>query len=345
MSANLTAVPTPAAEPTLADEIVAFLNRFIVFPDPRQADAVALWIIHTHAFDAAYATPYLYVNSAEKQSGKTRVIEVVKSLVRNSMDGADMTAAAMYRVINDRQPTIFIDEVDTIFTGAANETLRNFLNSGYKHGGKTLRFTGKETEEFSTFCPKLLAGIDNGAMPDTIADRCVKITLKRKRDGETVERWLWRKVEADAMALQGKIREWTAHNMEPLADAEPTVIDEISDRAFEISEPLLAIADRLPGWHQRGRDAVTFLLRGETQALSIQAQVLKAARDFMDAHNVDRVPSAALAELTGMNGKQVSAHLAKYEIRPGTRRIGGTPTKCYLRVDMQDAFDRYLPAE
>src|SRR4051794_37449064 len=40
---------------------------------PYQSLAVALWTLHSHAVDAAEATPYLAVTSAEKQSGKTRL--------------------------------------------------------------------------------------------------------------------------------------------------------------------------------------------------------------------------------------------------------------------------------
>jgi hypothetical protein len=38
-----------------------------------QADAAALWVAHTHAFEAAEQTSYLAISSAEKRSGKTRL--------------------------------------------------------------------------------------------------------------------------------------------------------------------------------------------------------------------------------------------------------------------------------
>lgn len=328
---------------TIADDVCAFLDRFIVFPDQRQRDAVALWVIHTWAFDAAYATPYLYVNSAERECGKTRTIEVTSALSRNPMSAADMTSASMFRVINDRKPSIFIDEVDTIFSGAANESLRNFLNSGYKHGGKTYRFTGKDSEEFSTFCPKLLAGIDNGKMPDTIDSRCIKIVLKRKKADTPVERWLWRKVEGQVEELTQRIEAWATENMGALKMAEPDIIDTLGDRAFEIAEPLLAIADRLRGWHQRAIDALTFLQQAETPALSPQAQVLTLAREWFDGNEgVTRMPSALLAELCGINTMQVSVYLKPYGITPKTRRIDGVPTKLYERSEFVDAWERYI---
>lgn len=332
----------PSQFPTIADEVVAFMRRFISFPDPRMADALALWVIHTHAFDAAYATPYIYVTSAEKQSGKTRVIEVLSTLARHATVTASTSSAAMFRLISEDRPTLFIDEVDAVFTGASNEDLRGVLNSGYKRNGSVLRFTGKETESFSTFCPKLLAGIDNAQMPDTIADRCVKIVLKRKRAGEDVERFMWRKVEAEAETLQARIAVWAREHMDALYDCEPDMIEDISDRSFEIAEPLLAVAMRLRGWRDRSRDALTYLLRGEVAALSLQAQALQAARDWMSEHGTDRIASAVLADLLDVNGKRLSILLAPYDVQPHTTRINGKPTKSYLLRDMQDAFDRYL---
>jgi hypothetical protein len=60
----------------LLEALAAFVRRYVVLSD-EQAAIIALWVIHTHAFDAADATPYLNVFSAEKRSGKTRLLEVL----------------------------------------------------------------------------------------------------------------------------------------------------------------------------------------------------------------------------------------------------------------------------
>src|SRR4051812_49994641 len=39
---------------------------------------------------------------------------------------------------------------------------------------------------FSTWCPKAIAAI--GRLPETLADRCIVITMQRKRPGEKCER-------------------------------------------------------------------------------------------------------------------------------------------------------------
>ena len=69
-----------AAAEALLDELVAYVRRYVVLKD-SQAETVALWIMHTHAIDAADVTPYLAILSAEKRSGKSRLLEVLSLLV------------------------------------------------------------------------------------------------------------------------------------------------------------------------------------------------------------------------------------------------------------------------
>jgi hypothetical protein len=45
--------------------VVRFIGSYVVLSD-EQATAVVLWTVHTHAFEAAEATPYLDISSAEK---------------------------------------------------------------------------------------------------------------------------------------------------------------------------------------------------------------------------------------------------------------------------------------
>ena len=46
-----------------------------------EATAVTLWVMMTHAIDAFDCVPYLMISSAEKQSGKTRLLEVLEVVV------------------------------------------------------------------------------------------------------------------------------------------------------------------------------------------------------------------------------------------------------------------------
>jgi hypothetical protein len=47
------------------DNVVKFLDRFVIFPSDEARDTVALWVVHTWAFDAAYTTPYIYIDAPD----------------------------------------------------------------------------------------------------------------------------------------------------------------------------------------------------------------------------------------------------------------------------------------
>lgn len=338
-----------SATPTVLDDIRAFLRRFVAFTNEDHELVLALWVLHTWTFDAAYSTPYIYVSSAEKQSGKTRLIETLTYVARRPDMAANQSIASMFRSIESTRPTLFMDEVDALWSGAANEELRGMLNSGYHHKGTIKRTVAvaPDSEDdgvryFSTFCPKLLAGIDNGHMPDTIADRCIPVVLKRKKGDVVVERLQARKIEPEAAELAKRIEEWAEASMDAIMATEPAVIEEISDRAFDIAEPLLQVAMQFRGMMKPAREALTRLLTRESAPLSLQAQVLQKAKEIMEETGNDKLASATLASAMELSAKRLGILLAPYGITPRTIRLGANTVKGYHRRDFQDSWERYL---
>jgi hypothetical protein len=98
----------------LLTEIARFLCRYVVLTSP-QADALALFVAHTHAFEAAEATPYIAITSAEKRSGKTRLLEVLETLVARPWLTGRVTAAVLARKVDAECPTLLLDESDAAF--------------------------------------------------------------------------------------------------------------------------------------------------------------------------------------------------------------------------------------
>src|SRR5215207_5611240 len=88
------AVPNDGAL-VLAD-VVAFLRRFVVMT-PAQATAAALWVVHGYALDACEASPLLAITSAEKRSGKTRLLDVLELLVANPWRVVMPSEAVVFR--------------------------------------------------------------------------------------------------------------------------------------------------------------------------------------------------------------------------------------------------------
>jgi hypothetical protein len=108
-----TKVPAVADLSELLDELAGFVRRFVVMSG-AQADAIALWVVHTHTFDAAEATPYLAITSAEKRSGKTRLLEALELLVARPWLTGRASAAVLPRKVDAERPTLLLDESDRV---------------------------------------------------------------------------------------------------------------------------------------------------------------------------------------------------------------------------------------
>lgn len=71
---DLLAWPEPVVGRLLLDELLRSIQAYVVLPEPS-AVAVALWILHTHALDAAQISPRLASVSLEKRCGKSTVLK------------------------------------------------------------------------------------------------------------------------------------------------------------------------------------------------------------------------------------------------------------------------------
>jgi hypothetical protein len=189
----------------LLERLVWFIRRYVALSE-EQAVLIALWIVHTHALDAADTTPYVNVKSAEKRSGKTRLLEVLSLLAAGSWLTGRVTAAVLVRKVAAEVPALLLDESDAALKGDREyaETLRGVLNAGFRRGGVTSLCVGQGAnityEDFAVYCPKVIAGI--GKLPDTVADRSIPIELRRRRPSEKVERFRLRKVGPEALPIQ-----------------------------------------------------------------------------------------------------------------------------------------------
>lgn len=110
-------LPTPPVSGSEAlARIAEFIKRFVSLGE-SQAISVALWVAHTHVLDAAETTPYLNISSAEKQCGKTLLLEVLSLLVAKPWLTGSASKAVLVRKIDAEQPTLLLDESDAAFAG------------------------------------------------------------------------------------------------------------------------------------------------------------------------------------------------------------------------------------
>ena len=358
-----------ASDP-VPDDLLKIFRRF-VSADDAELHVLTLWVIHTHCFlNTASYTPYLCVTSAEKGSGKTRVLDVLKHLVRNPLMTASISPAALARTVDDQRPCILLDEYDAAFKGDQElaEMLRGILNSGFHISGSYTRLVGHGTnmkpQHFATFCPKALAGI--GQLPDTLASRSLIIRLKRVPRGECQSfrpdgmGQTAKALRAELTNLKNKAAAWGKANLQAVANSEPACPDEFLDRQRDISEPLLAIADLLGGeWPTNARRALTQIFASPAaEDRSKKAQLLADIRKIFTDEDKDKLPTADLIRLLceiesspwceWSHGKHITPYalsrlLRDFDIAPKSLRDGGAPFKGYEKSMFEDAWKRYLP--
>ena len=226
---------TPAAVDAagLLARILEFVTRYVIVSHDA-AVMVAVWVLHTHALDAADYSPYICIQSATKRCGKSRLLEVLELVVRRPLKSAKLMAAAIFRSIQPgAEPTMPPDEQERLWTSRGiNDDLRRVLNSGFHRGENVRRTVGRylqyAVQEFPTFCPKAFATI--GQLPDTVADRSIYIEMKRKLPGEQVERFRRRDADPLAALIRADAERWATSAPPDLVGARPACPAELDDR-------------------------------------------------------------------------------------------------------------------
>src|SRR4051812_18343167 len=56
---------------------------------------LAVWAAHTHAIEKFSTTPYLHITSAAPESGKSRLLELLRMVCRDADIVADISTAAL----------------------------------------------------------------------------------------------------------------------------------------------------------------------------------------------------------------------------------------------------------
>lgn len=355
------------------DDVAAFLGRYLALTVPHALTVLVLWAAHTHVADRFYVTPRLVVDSAEPESGKTRVLELLALLCRRPKMAISTTTAALYRRLAQGPMTVLLDEVDAIFapkTAPLHEDLRALLNAGYKKGATVDRCVGDaakmKVQEFEVFAPVALAGLA-GRMPSTITTRAVTIHMRRRAPGEHIEPYRERDAEIEALPLKEQLGEWVTSVADELADARPTMPDGVSDRPAEVWEALLAVADEAGGdWPDRAREACRyFVLNADPGQLSLGVRLLADLQRLYALRETDELPTSAIlaalreleeapwSDLYGkpLDARRLAKELDRYGVGPvqfrdddGYKQRGYVtyPTEKPPQVGLADAWRRYL---
>jgi putative DNA primase/helicase len=348
--------PAPIDAAEVLNEVSETFSRYIILP-PGGADALALWAAFTHALDAFEFSPRLTITSPQKRCAKSRLLFLLSYLANKRLVASGISAAAMFRVIQQASPTMFIDEADTFMSG--NEDMRGVINSGHaREGAKFVRCDGDDNDprEYSTWAAVAIAMI--GKPADTIVDRSIVIEMRRKLKSEKIEKLPRRNKAAFFEPLRRKLRRLANDHADFLSNYDPDMPDALNDRAQDNWSVLFAIAEAAGGdWPQRARDAcakITGKLVEDEDTIGVR--LLSDIREAYGART--SIPSAdlcaALAEdetshwaAWGRQEKPITQKalanlLEPFGIVASRDRFNGKQRRSYARDDFEDAFNRYL---
>jgi hypothetical protein len=345
----------------LLRDVESFIGRYVILP-PYTRLPLALWVFATFCFEAFDSMAYLCVTSPTPRCGKTRLLEVLSLLASSPERTANISEAALFRIIEEQKPTLLLDEAETLKGRSERaEYLRGLLNAGNRRDANVTRCVGQNhnVQRFSVFCPKIVAGI--GSMPHTIRDRSILLEMQRRKDSEHVERFLFRKVGPEGKKLCEDISAFVSKNRTKIeAEYERMELDFIEDREAEMWDSLFAVLSVADNSRFEELKKCALALTGHKAAgdaeESLSLRLLSDVRDVLpggasavfSAHLLDLLktiedsPWASEVELTL---RKLARFLRPFEIESRQVRIENKTAKGYMREEMETAFARYLGPE
>src|SRR6266487_562289 len=356
--------PPPEDGAALLDEVCDAIARYVILPSAAETTAAALWAACTHAQPAWEFASRLVIKAPLKQCGKSRLLNVMEALSYNAVATINISPAALVHEIGDDPPSLFLDEADVTFRRRGGETsetaelLRGILNGGAERGKPYIRrnHAARCNERVSTFCMVAAAGIGDWA-PDTLEDRAIIVSMRRRGPGESVAPLRRRDLPA-LHQLRERLHQWARAHLDELRAAVPEM--PVQDRDADVWEPLVALADAAGGhWPETARAACIRL----TSHTSAEAEATARERILEDVREVfgddgqlytstilERLHALEEAPWCDWYGhllrpRDLAGLLRPYGIRPKQLREGGTgePLKGYTRKSFADAWSRYCP--
>ena len=355
--------PEPVDGAALLDDLVTLLERYASLPNGG-AVAGALWALYTWCFRAFAVSPYLMVTAPERESGKSRVTELLSYMVPRAKPASDASAAAIIRGIERDGPTLLFDEAQHFLNRRPDDPIRGILLAGFTKRFATVERCEGDAHEvrvFSTFCPKAMNGRKLATIDDMLTSRSVVIPMMRARKPLP-------ELRADRDPVGGGIRRqcarWRDDHQSELREADPDVGARIN-RLADIWRPLFAVADAAGGeWPEKARaaaDALTAAAGTFADGVTLGTMLLADVRAVFEAKgNPERIRSGELDdalralserpwESMPKTGKPITAQargrmLVTYGVSAETLRFDdGRDAKGYRRAAFSDAWSSYLP--
>jgi len=347
----------PVETKALVLELMVQLRRYVAVHD-EGAITIVLWAalawLHN---EIATHSPILVVTSAEEDSGKSTTLGVLERLTPCPYSAVELTGPNIYHLVDQRQPTLIIDEADKLFHRKVD--LMHIVNHSWIRGAKVPRLVRGVLHDFNVFCPKVL-GMKGLDLPSTTASRSIVVKLWPALPEQKIEEFKF--VDDDTfVTLRRKLLRWKTDNVTALEDATPVMPPGLSNRLKRNWLLILAIAE-LAGrdFAKQARGAAVKLSRkrhqpSESRRLLEAVVPIVAGRTFIASKELQACLHAdKTAEWCDFRGKgpisekQIAVLLAPYEIYPDvfhpTKRADDSQ-RGYIVAQFERAFAHFLPGK
>ena len=148
--------------------------------EPEVITLLSIYTVATYFFRLFNTFPYLYI-FGPRQSGKTKLLALMTKLCYNAVSTVNLSASALFRVVNDFGSTLVIDESEYLKDMEKKSDIQTLLLAGYKKDtANVMRVEGEEKKQvriFNVFGPKIMASINYPH--DILLDRCIMINMLR----------------------------------------------------------------------------------------------------------------------------------------------------------------------
>ncbi|ANQ74333.1 hypothetical protein AOT96_28565 [Rhodococcus sp. 008] len=352
----------------LLEALETFYRKYAVHPTEHHYVVLVLWTAHSYVYEEFDTSPRLFFDSAVPACGKTRNLELLDETARSPLMAFSASPAALIRTIDKGGRTILMDEIDTLYNkngGAGSEDVTAVVNAGYKNGARVPRCVGQgmdiDVVELDAYAPMALAGLHSN-VPEAVRSRSIHFRMKKRKPSEVVSPFYRRDVSEEAQPLREGLAEWLEPLREEVRAARPRMPKGVEDRAAEVWEPLLVIADLADGqWPKRAREACkhfVFAKSGYARPIGIDLLadiqlVFKGAERMASADLVAAlvtIPDAPWKDIRGsfLNQATLANFLRPFDVRPKDLKFPGNKVVKGYRVGgeggLAEAWERNLAA-
>lgn len=340
----------------LLNEIKETIQKYIV-ADDEVIIAVTLWCVFTWYIDEVFYAPIVNITSPEKESGKSKLLNILQRLSFKPQLICSTSKAALFRTISEYQYTLLFDDLNNSFL-KNRDVISIFVNGFTKDNRLIVRCNGElnTPRPYETWGAKAICS--TGIISEQLSSVSISLPLKRKLRTEDVkdvissDPKIWEE-------LKQKIARFVADTKDQLNNIDVPKLEELSDRANDCWQSLFKIA-LVAGdhWFNMAKKAAILLTDVDKGAKSYQVELLTTIKDIFVVYKDSKISSKELCDLLNNhqqanikiwnNGKEIEPIylayiLKKFGIKPKVMRIGENKTKRgYELKQFTDIFNRYL---